>query len=77
MIARGPHDRGEPLAEGAEGPFDVRGQLPDIAGQQQPVLLRVRAEIGDDLAVLREGDVEVAEGEQPGRDYTCLRSWQN
>lgn len=67
MITGRPHHRGEPFAQRPEHPFDVPGQLPDIAGQQEPIAGRPRAKVFDDLPVLREGHMQVAEGEQPGR----------
>ena len=66
MVARRPHHRGEPFAERPQRPLDIPGQLPDISGQQQPVPLRLRAEFGDDLAVLRVGHMQIAQGKQPG-----------
>jgi hypothetical protein len=69
VVAGNPDHRGEPLAEGGERPLDIRHELADVAGHQQPVVGRHRADAPDQLPVLGVAHVQVADREQsrPGR----------
>ncbi len=66
VVAGHPDDLGEPLAQRAQCPLDMRHDLAHVAGHQQPVARRARPQGGHDLPVGGEGHVQVADGQQPG-----------
>ena len=60
VVARSPQHGGEPLAQQPQRPLDVLHQLPDITGDNQPVVRRRRPDLGDEGAVVRVGNMQVA-----------------
>ncbi|GAA3210205.1 hypothetical protein GCM10020256_08090 [Streptomyces thermocoprophilus] len=67
VVAGHPHHLAEAAGEGLQGPADVGGLLRDVTGDQQPVVVGLRAQPLHDGPVLRISDVQVADGQQlPG-----------
>ncbi len=74
VVAGGPDDLGEAFGQQAQGPADGGGGLGHVAGHDQPVVGRARAQLLHQVAVLLVGDVQVADREQPasGRSASCV-----
>jgi len=72
MIARHPHHSREPPAERAQRPGDIRYPLADVTRDDEPVPSGFGAQALGDLPVLRETDMQVADGEQLRRDASPL-----
>jgi hypothetical protein len=64
MVSGCPDDGAEPLPQLAQGPFDVAEQVTHVAGHDEPVVVRLRAQAIDDLPVLGVRHVQIAGREQ-------------
>lgn len=65
MVAGDPGYDRESRAQLSQRPLDVRRLFRHVPGDQQPIV-RECWEAGDEFAVRRKGDVEVADGKKPG-----------
>src|SRR5262249_27096820 len=76
VVARGPDDLGEPLAEHPQRPRDVGRELADVAGHQQPVVLRLRPQPLDDQPgdLVAHGQVTDSKELRLGHGITLNRS---